>query len=247
MDNRAAVAPYNEAFQPLSDRTYILTLLQSLVRRRVLVSVWLPGSDLRHISTVLDLDPQGNTLLLDEIFPRQVDTPPTPATPLTFHAQMAGAELAFAAEVEARIEEEGLQFYRLRLPATVDYLQRREGHRVVVTALDIRAELYDHQGRAQRGQLYDISTGGASLLLPRAGTFHPNDLFRCTLYLPGESPFSCKLDISSLREVEQGVVIGGSFAALGREAQRVLPRLVAELERRLVRRRWEPREQPDGD
>jgi c-di-GMP-binding flagellar brake protein YcgR len=235
---------FDERFREVTGKTYILTLLQSLVRRRLLVSIFLPGSDVQYTSTVLKVDSQDNSLILDELFPLSGHKLLEKVRQLRLFAHLGGAAMGFTTRLRAVESEEGLYYYRLEFPDSVNYLQRRDDHRVVVSLLKIHAELYDHQGKVHKGILQDISTGGISLKLAEADAFHRNDVFRCTLHLPGEEPFHCKIDISSKRAAVDQVVVGGSFAGLDKRGEHALWRVVAELERRLLRLRWEPAAAP---
>lgn len=232
---------FDERFREVTGKAYILTLLQGLIRRRLLVSISLPGSDLRYTSTVLNIDPSDNSLLLDELFPLDGHKVLEKVRQLRLFAHLGGAALGFTTRLLSVEQEDGLYYYRLQLPEAVNYLQRRDDHRVVVFPLAIHAELYDHHGKAQKAILHDISTGGISLHLAEAGAFHRNDIFRCTLQPPGEAPLVCDIDIGSKRPAGEGggEIVGGSIVGLDKRAEHTLRRLVAELERRLLRQRWQ--------
>jgi len=233
----------DERFREVTEKNYILTLLQSLVRRRVLVSVYLPGSDIQYISTVLSLDPQNDTLQLDELFPLSGHPLLEKTGQLRLFAQLGGAALGFSAALEAVEQEQGLYYFRLQMPESVRYLQRRDDHRVSVARLEIHVELYDHGGKVHKGLLCDISTGGISLNIAAADekAFHENGVYRCTLHLPGEEPFHSKIDICCKRRSPQGEhILGASYVGLDTRSEHALRRVVAELERRLLRLRWEP-------
>lgn len=237
----------DERFREVSGKTYVLTLLQSLIRRKLLVSVYLPDSDMQYTSTLLSIDTQGDTLELDELFPLSGHALLEKAGEARLFAHLGGAALAFTASLQEVEQRDGLFFFRLRIPAMVQYLQRRDGHRVVVSRLGIHAELYDHQGRVHKAGLQDISTGGISIGIPgeEGAAFHENGVYRCTLHLPGEEPFHCKLDISSKRPGQDGnLIIGASYVGLEARGEQALRRVVAELERRLLRLRWEPAAAP---
>lgn len=243
MSAAAQISEVDERFRELKGKTYIHTLLQSLVRRRVLVSIYLPGSDQQYISTVLSVDTTSETLLLDELFPLSGHPLLEKAGQLRLFAHLGGAALGFSTTLAGVEQEEGLYFFRLSLPESVNYLQRREGHRVTVLRLGIHAELYDHNGKVHKSMLHDISTGGIGLAVGQgeAGAFHKSGVYRCTLHLPGEEPFQCKLDVTSKRRSAEGAtLVGGSYVGLDSRSEHAMRRVVAELERRLLRQRWEP-------
>lgn len=239
----------DERFKEVSGRTYVLTLLQSLIRKRVLVGVFLPDSDLQYTSTILSVDPQTDTLLLDELFPLSGHSRLEAARKLRLFAQFDGAALGFTASLQAVEQQDGLFYFRLQLPESVNYLQRRDGHRVAVSRLGIYAELYDRNNKVYKVVLNDISTGGINLLLTSEDeqAFHQNGRYRCILHLPGEEAFHCKLDICYKRAQGSETILGGSYVGLDTRSEHLLRRIVAELERRLLRLRWEPATPPQAE
>lgn len=240
----------DERFREVTGKTYILTLLQNLVRHKVLVSVYLPDTDTQYTSTVLSVNAQEGVLIADELFPQSGAALLEKAGELRLYGHFGGAALGFTTQLDSVVEEDGLRFYHLRLPEKVNYMQRRDDHRVVVARLGIRAVLYDHSGRAHAAKLYDISSGGIGLKVAQAALFHENAVYRCTLHTPGEEPFNCKVEICCRRTAAGvGEIVGGSFSELDSRTENSLRRLVAEFERRLLRLRWEPaaQEKPAGD
>ena len=236
----------DEHFREVSGRTYVLTLLQSLIRRRVLVSIYLPDSDVQYTSTVLSIDPQTGTFLLDELYPLSGHPKLEASGKLRLFAQLDGAALGFDATLQAVEHQEGLYYFSLLLPDKVSYLQRRDDHRVVVSRLAIHAELYDHNGKVHKVILNDISTGGINLVLPQGEeqAFHQNGVYSCILHLPGEEPFHCDIDICYKHQQGNDLIIGGSYVGLDTRSEHALRRVVVELERRLLRLRWEPTTPP---
>lgn len=246
-----ATGPAQQEFEArareVTGETYILTLLQGLVRQRVLVGIRLPDSDIQYTSTVLNLDTQDKTLLLDELFPLQGHTIFEKTRQLSLFAHLDGAAVGFTAQLVALENDHGLTYYRLQLPQSIHYLQRRDGHRVRIAMLEVHAELYDHQGKVHRALVHDISTGGVSLKLTGGEEVKVsrNDIFQCTLHLPGEAPYSCSIDVNSKRhDIDKALIIGGSFVGLEKRDEHNLWRMVAELERKLLRQRWGPTTKP---
>jgi c-di-GMP-binding flagellar brake protein YcgR len=229
-----------EQFREISGKPYVLTLLQRLVQQRLLVTLHLPGSDERYTSTVLDISPESDSLLLDEVFPQPGQGPLQPALELYLYANLGGAALACTTQLLARVEEGGMPCYRVALPEQVNYLQRRDGHRVPVASLGIPLTLLDHNGNAHKGRLCDISTGGIGLVLEGAVPFAPQEIYRLTLQPPHESPLSLELEICTLRREGEGTVLGGAYTGLDKRTEHLIERLVAELERRQLRARWNP-------
>ncbi len=230
-------------YREISGKTYVLTLLQRLVQQRLLVSIFLPGSKEHFTSTVLAIEPHAGYLLMDQVFPQQGQQLLQRSDRLHIYANLGGAALGFSTSVIAQEDENGLVFYRLSFPQSVNYLQRRDGHRVPVGALDIPVELIDHQGKVYKGRLHDISPLGIGVQLAQAGAFDKNVTYRFSIYPPREEPIHTEVEICNSRREEgsDAPIVGGLFTALDKRTQHNLERLVAEFERRLLRARWSPR------
>lgn len=229
----------------MKGRTYVLTLLQSLIRRRELVSIMLQGSDVRFTSTVLSVDPHNNTLLLDDLYPQAGHELLLQAGEVQLFAHTGGGALEFAAQLVEHEEVDGLSYFHLRLPETVNYMQRREGHRIVVAKLEIPAELYDQRGASHPARLYDISSSGIGFLISRNSEFPVNTAVPCVLHFPAESSLSCKVEFCDRRHAGANIdIIGGSFVGLDAQKEHILQRCTADLERRLLRMRREPPNPP---
>lgn len=225
----------------ISGEIYILTLLQRLVRERPLVSVFFPDTSEHYTSTVLSIEPQAGYFLMDQVFPVKGQHLLRQSEHFLLCADLNGAALGFTSSVLARVEEGGLVYYRASFPKSINYLQRREGHRVQVRALDIPVELLDRQGKPCKGRLHDISPSGVGIQLDHAGSFENKEIYRLGIYPPNEAPIHAELEVCCLRQEEDSdtPILGGVFASLDKRAENNLGRLVAELERRLLRARWD--------
>jgi c-di-GMP-binding flagellar brake protein YcgR len=225
----------------VEERNYVLTLLGRLVEHRVLLTVYLPDDPKSYTTTLLMVDPTANTLLLDEIFPlggRPVIQAPCK---LTIHARLAGSVLQATLSLQEVIEQDSLVFYRMHLPEAIDYGQRREGHRVQVAKLGVVVKIYRSDGMAEEAVLHDISPAGLSLAMADARTFLNTGSYRCTIYPPDDAPLNVRLEINGRRTdaVSAKTILGASFTELDKRSEHALTKLVTELERRLLRHRWE--------
>ncbi len=240
----ASTGLQNEAeqdFREMRGRTYVLTLLQSLIRRRELVSVMLPGSDARYTSTVLSVDPQTNTLLLDDLFPREGHEQLLRLGELQLFAHLGSGAMEFSARLDGVEETDGLSYFRLHLPETVNYMQRREGHRIVVAKLEIPAEVYDQRGASHPARVYDISGSGIGFLVSKNNALPLDTVIPCVLHFPAESSLSCKVEFCDRRSAGANIdIVGGIFVGLDAQKEHILQRCTADLERRLLRMRREP-------
>jgi flagellar brake protein len=228
-------------FREMKGRTYVLTLLQSLIRRRELVSIMLPGNDARYTSTVLSVDPQNNMLLLDDLFPHEGHEQLIQLGEIQLFAHLGSGALEFGTRLDGVEEADGLCYFRLHLPETVNYMQRREGHRIVVAKLEIPAEVYDLRGASHPARIYDISSSGIGFLVSKNNDFPLDTVFPCVLHFPAESSLSCNVEFCDRRSAGANIdIVGGSFVGLDAQKEHILQRCTADLERRLLRMRREP-------
>jgi c-di-GMP-binding flagellar brake protein YcgR len=239
-----ALVPHHDSgkgrYREISGKNYILTLLQRLVQQRNLVSIFFPGNKEHFTSTVLSIEPREGYLLLDQIFPQLGQQLVLQAEKLHLYAYFDGSALGFTTQVLSQQTEEGLVYYRMAFPQSVNYLQRRDEHRVPVGEQDIVVELLDHDGKAYKGRLHDISPAGIGIQLVSPEIFEKKGIYRFGLYPPGEEAIHAELEISGFRR-EEGIdtpIVGGLFRASDRRTDSSLGRLVVELERRHLRARW---------
>lgn len=232
----------------LDDRSYVITLLNKLVQHRVLVSVTLSDQPQVYTSTLLLVDADKNTLLLDEIFPAVGRRHLLEAKSCHLHARVEGATLNTELSFIEAVKDNVLIYYLFEFPEVVEYTQRREGHRVRVDSLNVVAEIYSANGMAYKGILHDFSPGGVSLELDEGSDFRNTEIYRCTLYPPHETPFHCKLEICCRRHdaPRKKVILGGSFVELDRRGEHAVNKLVTELERQLLRSRRMPQGEKEG-
>lgn len=223
----------------LEGKSYALALLGRLIQQRVLVTIRIPGSQASHTSTVLSLDAPSNSLLLDELFPARERERLLSAGSVQLDAKLQGARLSCQLPLIAVEQIDGLSYYRMGMPESIDYLQRRQGHRVRVDSLAVVAEVYSSEGMALKGILYDISPLGLSIELKDDQVFRNNELYRCTIYPPHEPPFFVRFEVCCRRhDAAKGCqVLGGNFIEMDKRDEHALNKLVTVLERQLLRSR----------
>lgn len=230
----------------MAGKNYVLALLGRLIQHRLLVTLQIPGSESRHTSTVLALDGPDNSLLLDQIFPARERDILQAVGHLSLSAKVEGAIIRCELALRGIEQVDGLSYYRMALPESIEYLQRRQGHRVQVDRLGVMAEIYTAEGMACKGILYDISALGLSIAIKEDQVFRNTETYRCTIYPPHESPFFVRIEICCRRhDAARDVrILGGSFIDLDKRDEHALSKLVGVLERQLLRSRREPAVHP---
>lgn len=232
--------------QIITSKIEILAILYRLVTNRVFVSVFLPGSTKEYTSTVLDVSADSHTIRLDQLYPADGDRRLRSAPDLRLEARVNGAELAFTTRV-TRVgkDDDDLAYYEAAFPSQLSYLQRREHHRVSADRLeDITVELTassEPDAIPVAGVLHDISGGGFSLWLRReaAEALEPWERIDTCRILFEDDPLEALIEIRGGRFVEEKnrFILGGQFTSEDPRVIQRIKRIVANLERKVVRRK----------
>lgn len=219
----------------------IAGLLKRVREQRILLSVRVPGSDRIYTSLLLNVDPERNFILLDELNPQTGHELARKARQLRVHCQCQGVELSFVCPIEIGQSQNGLSFYRAPLPESINYLQRRGSYRIriglnmqILVALPL-----DTEARIE-GELFDLSMGGLGANLPSRTELTRGQIIEsCTLALPNSEPLTAEIEIRFVRvdKASQTQRIGASFRNLSPQQQTLLRRIVTQLEREMLRRK----------
>ena len=133
-----------------------------------------------------------------------------------------------------------MAFYRIALPARVQYHQRRAFYRVRIgMGLAIPVLIGGGDLPLWQGRLHDLSVGGIGARLERDARFSVGDtLSSCVIQFPRGTAVSSGLEIrfSKLDENYKQLHIGGRFIDLNSQQRKLIERSVAELERELIRK-----------
>lgn len=220
----------------------IVGLLRRIRDQRVLLSVRVPGHEAVFNSLLLEVDPERNLILLDELNPRSGHELACKARELRIHCQCQGVELGFHCSVDIGQGQNGISFYRAALPDTINYLQRRGSYRVRVgMSMTVPVHLPLETATTQlEGQLFDLSMGGLGANLGLQTKLTRGQVIEsCAIHLPKEESLQVELEIRFVRVDEQhhSQRIGASFRNLDVQQSNRLRRFVTQLEREMLRRK----------
>lgn len=237
---------YVGQIERLTNAGHIASLLKRVHDAHAMLSVTIPGSDELYNSAVLQVDPAESFVLLDELRPLDGHELLAPGTKLHAHTRVRGIDVSFAGTVVEIGQDDDGAFYRLALPAVVNYRQRRASFRAHVhagLAVPIILNLPDQQ--RLEGSLWDISAGGIGARL-RPPVIHFEEgllLPNCEIVLPpGEHVrFGLEVRFAAPDDKSQQLRLGGRFVDIDRSQQRLVEHFVTSLEREYLRKR------PKGD
>lgn len=229
----------------VADPEQVTLVLCRLHEAHALLTLGIQGVRNVYTTTLLEVAADGGWLVLDEPVPRDGHAHMQPGRALHLQGRLEGLQVAFDTTLEL-IADGPPPYYRVAMPVSVVYQQRREDHRVTVPlAWHATAQLLTPQRALLGGELRDLSAGGMRVLLnpggarlPRLGEVLP----RCVVTLPGEAPVCCRLEVCHV-EPPRGptrAVLGGRFLDLSRAERHRLARIAATLERERQRRLRQP-------
>lgn len=244
-DRRSALGGFGTEEYPLAqgdiirDPQIISSLLRRIADQRALLRVTVPGFRSNYNSAILRMDPEQDLLILDELNPRKGHERLLEIRRLNASATVQGVETRFSGTLEEVGESSGIAFYRLPFPQEVLYVQRRTSFRVKVSMTAPVAAVFERgDGNALRGRILDLSEGGMGVEFSQSVSLQPGEIVPCQMRLPNGRQVGCKLEVRhcSASDDQARVRVGGRFVELHPQRRKVLSRLVADLQRELIRR-----------
>lgn len=219
----------------------ITHILQGICNRRNLVTVRLPRCKEAFTSSILKLDRRAGMLILDELSPQEGHELLMQRKELQIDTRHHGVEVGFKTTLAGASQEGGIALYRVPIPRTLQYNQRREHYRAEVgVVLPIPIILEGVKGQAFHGQLIDISVGGIGAQFQDASEEDLADGARfavCEIELPPGQRLRTGLEICFVSRalVSRQLRIGGRFIELNRADQHTIAKFIASLERERLR------------
>jgi c-di-GMP-binding flagellar brake protein YcgR len=231
---------YQQQFQSIDDPQRVLSLLKPAIENETSLKIAANRGDELFQTDLLDIDFSRKVLYLKKIAYTYGHFMVIDAKYLTVYSQHDGAQVSFRTYL-IRYSERNGGYYEVRFPEQVKYCQRRMSHRVHLSfAHNVKAEFYDDTGEKIQAHLRDISADGVRLQLPEVNpnNLHTKSLIKnCIINFPGSEQIHCNLQIqhkyNHLRK--KGCTIGGAFYAMSAKQKKEVQKLIAGLERRLLR------------
>ncbi|MBI5042213.1 MAG: flagellar brake protein [Gammaproteobacteria bacterium] len=219
----------------------IAALLRRVRDQKVLLSAQVPGHEGLFNSMLLDVNPERNIILLDELSPRGGHELACQVRQLRVRCQCHGVELSFACAIEVGQSQRGISFYRASLPDAINYLQRRINFRVRVGVnLAVPVHLPLEGAAILDGELSDLSLGGLGANVSTHVKLSRGQIIdTCSIHLPKGESLQAELEIRFVRHdtQRQQQHIGAAFRNLQPQQEQTLRKFVAQLEREMLRRK----------
>lgn len=223
----------------------ILSVLRSLEERNTLIHLHVPGRQLAIITTVLQIDSDKQTAIIDNASEDDLNNRLLRASSLSMEAQLDKIRILFSVNGVRACMFDGKPALEIPFPDSITRLQRREYYRIDIPLSDTAtcAMQLPVQPYTLKLSIRDISCGGLSLLdqdhvLEKSlGTVFEY----CTLQLPEQPPL--KLSMKVVRAVPEKLAnekvilrVGCAFINISNPARMQLQRYVSQLERKAIAR-----------
>lgn len=228
--------PKSQKLPVLNNGPYYDKLLNTLKRERSSLSIKFEQSNEPYVSMLLDVDPNRQFIILDEINSPLGHRLACLGEEFVVTAKENGIFIFFHSKVLDYGSIEGITFYRLPFPSHIELLQRRSTQRLKIPAdIALTANfLLPHIG-VVRAKILDISLSGLQLTLPRnlKSLFdNVNKIDHCRLvspFLPA-SEFSLEVKHYHYDVSVQRTFVGCQFANLDNTGLKFLSLLTSHLQ-----------------
>jgi c-di-GMP-binding flagellar brake protein YcgR len=223
----------------ITDTARVARLLDRLAKHHSLLTVVMPGQPEAFTSSVVEVaEPH---VLLDELLPNSGHPLLLAQKKIQATGKLDGIDIRFVSELDGFDDEDGMVTYRVRLPARLEYRQRRNDFRAhIPISTVIRVVMIDDRENIFEGELYDLSRGGAGIVLPfDEAVLVPGRWYYCAIELPGSAWLFCDIEQRHWKELHAAGkhLAGTRFAGLTPMQTRLVGRCISELQREQMKRR----------
>lgn len=228
----------------LRGRTDILFNLRGLIQKRAMLSAFIDASADSFLTAIIALSADENHLVLDAASDETINRRVEAAEQLICVTQLDRIKVQFAARAIQRIQHEGHDAFRVRVPEVMLRLQRREYFRLTapsshsLTCLIPMTIGGEHREISVEASVLDISGGGLSITVPSEGMVVEPDMEfgNCRLMLPETGAIVTSLRVRNLfritnRDGSITLRAGCEFTHLSSSMASTIQRYILKIER----------------
>lgn len=226
----------------VGSRREIAALLRQIVEKRSLVRVQLPGPDDGFVTTLLRVDPDAGTMVLDHCIDTSQRQRLLAAGSVFCETSLDKIRIIFSAEAPRPLAFEGGQALEAELPASLFRLQRRADYRMPTPLSNPVRALVPLPARLGGGAgtfpLADISCGGIALFDNKLQLDDPiGHIFTgCNIELPAFGTVTTGLQVRNVVDMtllnnKSNRRLGCQFVDMPRAASALVQRYILKLER----------------
>jgi len=226
----------------------IAGVLKRLQEAHVLLRITIPGENQAYLSALLEVQLVDNFLLLDELNPPEGNAALQRVRRIGVSAQLQGVDISFTTELMDVGSSAQVAFYRLAMPKSMRYQQRRSSFRARINlARVVPVLLAREDGAALEGELFDISVGGIGTRHKpgKATEVRQGEIWDdCIIRLEGSQEIRSAIEVCFIGEDSRSrqMRLGGRFIKLAPQQTKIIENFVAALERDLLKKLRRERE-----
>jgi c-di-GMP-binding flagellar brake protein YcgR len=226
----------------VSSRREIIALLRAIGEKHQLVRMLIDGEADVCVTSILEVDPDTGTLVLDRSINREQNERIVQATRISFETTLDKIRILFAADAVRETRYQDAPALMMDLPATLVRLQRRECYRMATPVGNpVRVIIpmpEDLGGGTAMFPLSDISCGGISILDNKAllGDTIGHELLLCRIDLPDIGVVTTTLQVRNAIDItllnnKTNRRFGCQFVDISRSNMSMVQRYITRLER----------------
>lgn len=229
--------PETDASEPFRVRSprEIAAILRDIRHRRVLVTLYYQGNERFIVSSLLSVDEAQGCLVFDPSQDAAVNDLIRTSRDLVFVAFIDQVKTQFTAAQAEAVRFEGGAGLRVRLPASILRLQRREFFRIAAPkGTPVQCEVPLPDGGRLALEVGDISVGGLAMLAgPDSGFLAAGTVLSdCRIELPGHGVVLASVELCNRVETSHAQVrLGCRFLNLGGTVENLIQRYINHVER----------------
>jgi c-di-GMP-binding flagellar brake protein YcgR len=241
-EERQSAESVIESDQQINSRYAIWSKTEIVQNQNVLVNLSSEKTGDVFLSSIIDIDPQNNTLMMDPAQNQAVNNRFVRDQKVVFETILDQVRVYFTAERVWHCVQKGEAGLCMRVPESIIRLQRRDFYRVrlpsaspVLCAIPIQGESGTSDWQA--AIVDDISLGGIALLLNEGEieATHGMVFKGCRLSLPDIGEIEADLETRNITQMSQKkggrkIRIGCQFTTLSNAVQTKLQRYIIKLE-----------------
>jgi c-di-GMP-binding flagellar brake protein YcgR len=229
-------APELESYM-LYSRGEIAAILRRIASERTLVTVYTGADGEFAVSMIVHVDPDFDELVFDMPVNPDAQARVLAATELVFVIFYENVKIQFRAQLAQASRHEDRAAFRVRMPAQMLRLQRREYFRVrtpILGQASCLVPLEKGAAKYESLQLVNISVGGLAVMsYPHSFDLPLGETIRnCYLDLPGIGPVNVSFRVVNVYdgEAKDGRRCGCQFVELSPQARMMVQRYVNRIE-----------------
>lgn len=241
MNRKSQANPYRPLpdSEQITNPARIIQILARLTKHYTPVKVQIPGHKVHYNSGIVNVDEK--QVLLDELLPNTGHQLLVTEGTLQVTGNYNGTVFQFFTSLEAVDDMGKIITYHTKLPALLEYRQRRQDFRVPIPMSKKLHVIIDNGcNEVVKGELHDLSHGGAGIIyLTETTSMEAARRYECSIELPDSDLIYCTVELRYSKDLsaKHTKSIGVQFIGLSPLQEQIIGHCIIELERDLIRKR----------